>query len=124
MGASNVFVNGKVEEEKASPETGILAMKKNRTIATRLTEEEYSGLMEDAARLGMSISGLVRLAVIQKQYQKIVPEINRRTYQRLGELQRELGSLEPSEQVRALEDEMRQLRLEMLGLKNLPKMYR
>ena len=99
-------------------------MNKQKTIATRVTQQEYEQLKQDASRLGISISGLVRLAVIQKPYQKIVPEINRRTYQRLGELQRELGRLEPSEKVRALEDEMRQLRLEMLGLKNLPKMYR
>ena len=90
---------------------------KTKTVAVRLTDLEYQFLKHKAENKGLNISQLMRRAVMGESSDRIVPEVNRLTYQRLGQLQESLTDLEPNQRVEALEREIRQLRLEVLGLK-------
>lgn len=90
---------------------------KTKTVAVRLTDLEYQFLQHKAESKGLNISQLMRRAVMVESSDRIVPEVNRLTYQRLGQLQESLPDLEPNQRVEVLEREIRQLRLEVLGLK-------
>lgn len=90
---------------------------KTKTVAVRLTDLEYQFLKHKAENKGLNISQLMRQAVMVESSDRIVPEVNRLTYQQLGQLQESLSDLEPNQRVEAIEREIRQLRLEVLGLK-------
>lgn len=88
---------------------------KTKTIAVRVTEGEYQFLEDKAHNQGVKISQLLRKAVKVAPPDRIVPKVNRVTYQRLGEIQQLVEELESSQLKNELLDRVITLRREMSG---------
>ena len=87
-------------------------------LTTRVTDSEHQQLQAKAKRLGLTVSRLLHDLALSERDWLILPEVNRLTYQKLGEIQQMVQDLEPSELKELIDLKVRELRQELIGLEN------
>ncbi len=98
--------------------------KRDRMVSLRFSPEEKRRLTEMAKKQHLSLSELLRqlaLGYLDRERDKIVPEVNRKLYFELGEISERMrdGESDPSVYI-DLEKFLVRVRRELLGLDPLP----
>jgi hypothetical protein len=91
-------------------------MTRKKKIGVRFSDDELEKLQEDARSYNVSVTALLRTLALGRKPPKVVPKINRLTYRTLGTIQLAIRELRPIDKAKRLEDEIRKVRLQILGI--------